>query len=327
MGPGDTAVILFLLNASHPSAKNAEEWGTLFCVSKLRKQGRASPQSNLRQNDSHQEGDMTSRLLLAVGLTMHIGWATAQSTYTPPKASAAVVSSIAFQSSEPVDAKFHNRFTECDHHDVCDGNVLTKHKCSTDPSRNTVFLKLAGGVVFYDAKMGIDADGSKLSKDHPGETDQPDTAFRYPLPGSPSLNADKVPYIVIPGGNFEKPLGIETGDIGAVVYQDHLVYAIVGDSGPKCKIGEGSIELLEKLGHRGCAKRDSQDVCITPASSGIEKDVLYFIFPGSKATIFHGLTPDNINERIITEGEKLMGALKNAAGTPQPPASPSAVAH
>jgi hypothetical protein len=270
---------------------------------------------------------MTSRLLLAVGLTMLTAMATAQSSYTPPKASAAIVSSIAFKSSGPVDAKFHNRFTECDHHDLCDGKVLAKYKCSTDPSRNTVFLKLTGDVVFYDAKMGIDADGSELSKDHPGKTDQPATSFRYPLPGSPSINADKVPYVVIPGGDFEKPLGIETGDIGAVVYQDHLVYAIVGDHGPHCKIGEGSIQLHEKLGHHGCARRDSQGVCITPASSGIEKDVLYFIFPGSKARIIQGLTPDNINERLITEGGKLMGALKNAPGEPQPPTSLPAVVH
>jgi hypothetical protein len=256
---------------------------------------------------------MTSRLILAFGLTMLNGWAAAQSTYAAPAASAALVSGIDFASGKPVDQKFHDRFTDCDNRNVCDGKVLEKFGCSADPNRNTVLLKLAGGVLFYDAKMGIDADGSQLSKKLSG-TNQATTSFLYPSLESASLDADKVPYIVVPGEGFRESLGIELGDIGAVVYRDQLAYAIVGDVGPHCKIGEGSIQLHEKLGHPGCAKRDNQGVCVTPAGSGIAKDVLYFIFPGSKGKIIQGLTPDNINERLNTEGQKLLDALKAPAG-------------
>jgi Fungal chitosanase of glycosyl hydrolase group 75 len=170
----------------------------------------------------------------------------------------------------------------------------------------------------------------ELSKTHPGETDQPATSLRYGLPGCPSVNADKVPYVVIPGGAFAGSLGVELGDVAAVIYKDRVVYAIVADVGPNCKIGEGSIQLHEKLlgaGH-GCTKRDELGVCIKPAASGIEKNALYFIFPGSKAKICdgpetktcnlpkakicNGLTPDNINDRLITEGQALMNALKES---------------
>jgi hypothetical protein len=263
---------------------------------------------------------MTSRLVLALGLTMLNGAATAQSTYTAPAASAALVSGIDFASGKPADNRFHDRFTACDNQNICDGEVLTRFGCSSDRNRNTVILKLTGDVLFYDAKMGIDADGSQLSKNLSG-TNQATTSFQYPSPESSSLDADKVSYIVVPGGDFRKSLGFEIGDIGAVIYRDHLVYAIVGDIGPKCKIGEGSIQLHEKLGHTGCAKRDTRSVCITAASSGIEKDVLYFIFPGSREKINQGLTPDNINERLNTEGQKLMDALR----PPPQPMAPAAI--
>src|SRR5690349_21639920 len=140
-------------------------------------------------------------------------------------------------------------------------------------------------------------------------TDQADTSFRYPLTEK-SLDADKVPYIVVPGSEFEKPLGIQLGDIAAVVYQDKVAFAIVGDHGPKCKIGEGSIQLHEMLGQKGCKRRDESGVCKAAANKSIERDVLYFIFPGSRAKIIDGLTSENINARLNVEGQKLWDTLR-----------------
>ena|SRR5882672_7434046 len=238
-----------------------------------------------------------------------ISLAFGQSSYQPPNASADVVAGVPFSSGKPVGQKFRDRFIECDQHDKCDG-VPLKFGCSKDRNRNTALLKLAGGVIFYDAKLGIDADGSPLARDNAGSTDQVDTSFRYPLAGSPSVNADRVPYVVIPLGGFGKELGVVPGDIAAVVYQEHLLYALVADLGPKCKIGEGSIELHEELGRKVCRNRNSKGDCTRLRDVGIDRDVLYFIFPGSKATIIEGLAPDNINQRLKTEGEKLMKALK-----------------
>ncbi len=254
---------------------------------------------------------MISRIITVLAFGVLNAWATAQATYVPPPASAAIVSGIPFASAQPPNGDFHQRFAGCDQHDLCNGQPVLKNKCSTDPSRNTVLLKLEGGVIFFDGKMAIDADGSELSKTR-GGTDQPQTSLRYKLPGSPSVDAAKVPYIAIPGGDFRKSLEVQLGDIAAVVYGDRVAFAIVADIGPPCKIGEGSIQLHEALvgpGH-GCAKRDEKGVCIKSAKSGPNKNVLYFVFPGSNASIATGLTPDNINDRLATEGQRLWNALK-----------------
>jgi len=239
--------------------------------------------------------------------------AAAVTSFVPPANSQKLLTKIPFSQGQIVAESFHNKFSDCDAHNTCEGGHLKEYKCTTDPSRNTVILKLPPSTIFYDAKMGIDADGSKLSAEHPGETDQPATSLRYPLPGKPSLDADKIPYIVIPGGGFGCAVGVQLGDIAAVVYGGHLAYAVVGDMGPKCKLGEGSIELHERLvgPGAGCSKRDTAGNCVRSNIVGINKDVLYFIFAGSGAKIIDGLTPDNINERIMRIGQQLFDQLQS----------------
>lgn len=252
------------------------------------------------------------RIPFALSLVLPVIQHDLPKVYVPPPASASVVAPIQFNSAELLDPKFHQRFEDCDQEDICDGVKLTKDKCSTDPSRNTTFLRLADGTIFFDAKMAIDADGSEMAKTNPGMTDQADTSYRYPLPGKPSLDSDRVPYVVIPASDFENTLGIELGDIAAVVFRQRVTFAIVGDHGPKCKIGEGSIKLHKTLRHDVCKKRNNRGVCTSVGSTGIGSDVLYFIFPGSKAKIADGLTPDNINERLEKEGQALWNKLQSS---------------
>lgn len=233
----------------------------------------------------------------------------ARAQYAPPPAAASVLQGISFSTATNVGDPFRARFSECDVHDTCGGKKL-QYGCSQDRNRNTVLLKLKGGTVFFDAKLGLDADGSPLSKRNPGVTDQSETSLRYPTAGKPSVDSDKVPYIVIPGGGFAAALGIKLGDIAAVVYSDQVVYALVADQGPTCKLGEGSIELHERLKHKVCLARNDAHECTRLHDAGIESDVLYFIFPGSKAQIYTGLTADNVNDRLTTQGAKLFAALK-----------------
>jgi hypothetical protein len=249
----------------------------------------------------------TLRALLAISLFALK--AEPQPPYAPPPSSAGIVKGISFSSGIPAGDKFRSRFHECDSKDTCDGKRL-QHGCSRDQNRNTALLRLSGNVIFFDAKMGLDADGSPLSKTRSG-TDQPETSLRYPLPGKPSVDSDKVPYIVVPGGGFAKALGIELGDIAAVVFKDRVVYSLVADEGPTCKLGEGSIELHEQLGHKVCVARSAAKECTKLRDVGLDRDVLYFIFAGSKSRIFSGLTPANVNERLSVEGPRLMDALKN----------------
>jgi hypothetical protein len=158
--------------------------------------------------------------------------------------------------------------------------------------------------------MGLDADGSPYSRNTPGQTDQPQTSYRYELLGSPSVDADKVPFIVIPLGGFAEELGVGVGDVAAVVYEGKVSYALVADQGPKCKIGEGSIQLHEELGHQVCRARNAAGECTRLHNVGIGSGVLYFVFPGSRIT---GLTPDNAVRRIREEGERLFTALRRSS--------------
>lgn len=232
----------------------------------------------------------------------------AQNAHTPPQSSA--LDGISFDGAV-VGQKFHARFNECDLKNTCDGKAL-KYGCSSDKNNNSAILKLKNDTIFYSAKMGLDADGSPYSKNTPGQTDQPETSLRYPLPGKPSINADRVPFIVIPLGGFDSELGVKTGDIAAVVYGQKRVFAVVADQGPKCKIGEGSIQLHELLGHTVCKARDKNGNCIKLRNVGIEKGVQYFIFPKTNKELMSGATPENINERINSIGEASWQKLKTS---------------
>jgi hypothetical protein len=230
----------------------------------------------------------------------------AQPSFVPPSASAAAVQGVPFSSAQSVGDQFRQRFKECESRNTCDG-VKQKFGCNLDPSRNTALLRLSNGTILFDGKMGLDADGSPIAKKNATGTDQPETSFRFSVPGSPSVDADKIPFIVLPGGGFGSTLGLQMGDIAAVVFNGKVVFALVADSGPKCKIGEGSIQLHEEIGHSVCRARNAQGECTKLKNAGIESQVLYFVFPNSKIA---GLTPTNAKTRIAEEGQRLFSALR-----------------
>ena len=236
----------------------------------------------------------------ALGLLFLCNLVQAQTAYAPPAATLGAVEGVKFD-GELVGEKFRSRFSECDTENTCDGKAL-KNGCRSDRNRNSILLKLEGGAIFFDAKMGLDADGSPYSKATPGQTDQPETALRYPLDGKPSINSDRVPFIVIPLGGFDKALGVRVGDVAAVIRGTKRIYAVVADQGPTCKIGEGSIRLHELLAHPVCKERAANGDCVRLRNAGIEGDVLYFIFPGTHKKLLPGLTPENINARLETIG-------------------------
>lgn len=250
---------------------------------------------------------MRIQLLLCL-LILSCSIAAAQTVFTPPPNSASTVKDISFALAKPVGERFRARFRECEARDTCDGKKQ-RFGCSRDPSRNTALLRFPSGTIFFDGKMGLDADGSPLSKKR-GGTNQPETSFRFGVPGKPSVDADKIPYIVIPGGGFAKELGLEQGNIAAVVLDGKVTFALVADTGPPCKIGEGSIQLHEELEHKVCLARNGPGECTKLRNVGIGKNVLYFVFPNSTIS---GLTPDNAKQRIAEEGERLFNSLRGSS--------------
>jgi len=91
------------------------------------------------------------------------------------------------------------------------------------------------------------------------------------------VDANKVPYFVLPCHGFCEKFGIRLGDIAAVIYRDHIEFAVFADCGPAHKLGEGSIALHRSLGHETVFAGKLHN-------DGIDSGVITIVFPGSGKT-------------------------------------------
>jgi hypothetical protein len=115
------------------------------------------------------------------------------------------------------------------------------------------------------------------------------------------LDSNEIPFVVIPS-NWQRNAhhGLGLGDFVAVLRKSNgsLSFAIVGDLGPKQKLGEGSVALHQGLGndpfqlHHGVRR----------ARRGIGgRDVVYLLFPASRK-VGERVTA----ELIAAEGRRLL---------------------
>ena len=164
-------------------------------------------------------------------------------------------------------------------------------------------LRLPDGTLFIDADLDTDADGSPRALEIDPDYGQLPTSFNFANEEGQRqyVNAEEVPYIVLPL-EFYADMGIELGDVAAVVWKNRVVYALFADEGPKNLIGEGSVALSEALGFDPWEEGDGRMQIV----SGIEGDVLMFVFPHSANT---NLTPENINQKTIERAKPLFQAL------------------
>ncbi|MFD7662801.1 glycoside hydrolase family 75 protein [Streptomyces sp. NPDC059788] len=145
--------------------------------------------------------------------------------------------------------------------------------------------------VFWKADMDIDCDGQVTAKCNK-DTDpwfQDDT--RYHQSDGKPLNAEKLPYVVVPSvsgiWNFESA-GIKGGGVVAIIYKNKVEYAVVGDTGPEKIIGEASYAAAKGLG-----------IDPDPATGGAESGVTYILFKNSKAS------PIESHSEAVSRGEAL----------------------
>lgn len=136
------------------------------------------------------------------------------------------------------------------------------------------------------------------------------------------LIASTDPYIVLPGiFTGSKDVG-KVGDYAVVIYGNQIYPAIVGDVGPKDKVGEASLRLAQALNTQATAySRPVSDLKVT-----------YIIFPGTAETPFG---PPDL-ERIRARCEELVGEMggatvalhqwQNLIPTPTPTPSPTPTA-
>jgi hypothetical protein len=268
-------------------------------------------------------------------------------TYQPPARSAAAVVGIQFDKALQVNEGYRSEFINCDRTNRFRGQVMPSFRqCSGDANNVRALLRFPDGTVFFDSKLSLDIDGSWLAcKGSGAPTSQCPTSYNWPIRVNPGeehkrfVDSDNVPYIVIPttdlaGRNereFRHLTGVEVGDLGIVVYKNVLVPVFVADGGPHNKLGEGSSRLHELIGADKCrpGKRradgtrlpadnrwTSDHYCLEYRNVSESRDVLTFIFPGSRREIA-GLGPAPALARIQQVARQRFEQLK------QPPPGPS----
>lgn len=160
-----------------------------------------------------------------------------------------------------------------------------EHLFETNPK---AVLKLEGGEMYFDSVLNLDTDGSVYyAQDAQGQNC---TSIEND-DGSP-VDADAVPYFVLPERGFNQQFGIRLGDVAAILYHDKIEFAVFadeyGNQDDEEQLGEGSIALHRFLGHETII----DGILIDEA---IESDVITIVFPGSGIE-GKPQTPDKIRE-------------------------------
>jgi hypothetical protein len=168
-----------------------------------------------------------------------------------------------------------------------------KYKTDEETSR-TVSVCDANGAVFWKADMDIDCDGQRTANCSE-DTDpwfQDDTAF-HQSDGKP-LIADKTPYIVVPSPSSTWTYtnsGLKGAGSCAVIYNDKVLYAVIGDTGPTDIIGEASYATAKSLG-----------IDPNPATGGTDSGVTYLCFKNSSVSpIENHDTATSVGQGLATE--------------------------
>ncbi|MBQ0826834.1 glycoside hydrolase family 75 protein [Streptomyces tagetis] len=128
--------------------------------------------------------------------------------------------------------------------------------------------------VFWKADLDIDCDGRPGARCNLGTDPDFSPATAYSASDGGPLDAETLPYIVVPepSGIWDhREHGVHGGSVAAVVHGDRVRYAVVGDIGPRDVIGEASYATAEGLG-----------IPADPRSGGAASDVTYIVFKDSE---------------------------------------------
>lgn len=139
----------------------------------------------------------------------------------------------------------------------------------------TVPLCQLNGAIWWTADLDVDCDGGqgaacKADPYYQAETSTVDSK------GNP-LDASTLPFVVVPlpsNGFDYKANGLKLGSVVGVIYQNKIMYGILGDLGPTGVIGEASYAMAQKLG-----------INPSPISGGVDSGVTYVAFTGTSAIV------------------------------------------
>ena len=152
--------------------------------------------------------------------------------------------------------------------------VASNGKYATDDGEaSTVNICQTGTAYHWTADMDIDCDG--ITTSHCNSSADPwyqaQTSFRTST-GS-YFTSDVTHYFVIPlpSSRFSySGAGIRPGNVGAIIYNNKVVYAVFADEGPNNIIGEASYATAQALG-----------INPDPATGGSDGPVTYIVFTGT----------------------------------------------
>jgi Fungal chitosanase of glycosyl hydrolase group 75 len=144
-------------------------------------------------------------------------------------------------------------------------------------------MKIAGGKVICAHSWARDIailDDDNEPKVFPGGIIASMTWYRHPgkLPNDPAeyVDAETIPYIVVPPLIIQKTVGIVRGCKARATWKGKSVECVVADRGPSNKIGELSIAAARAIG-----------LPFSPRNGGTDKqEVLYELWPGVAAPGF-----------------------------------------
>ena len=137
-----------------------------------------------------------------------------------------------------------------------------------------VYIKSFKGVIGWESFVQLDTDGS--GEPPFKDPDRQNTTNLHSK--SQHLDANKIPYIVLPSSN--KIQDVLVGDLGILVDTEKgkYIFVIYGDKGPKTKIGEASVAAHRELGLTDGKKNRGYE----------EEGLVYIVFPKSRLRYDYG---------------------------------------
>ncbi|MEU6476859.1 glycoside hydrolase family 75 protein [Streptomyces sp. NPDC047017] len=158
------------------------------------------------------------------------------------------------------------------------------------------------GAVFWKADMDIDCDGRPTRHCNRRTDPRYSSAAAYAQSDGRLLNAEHLPYIVLPAPSRvwdHRRHGLGGGSVAAVLYRGKVQYAVVGDTGPGDVIGEASYATARRLG-----------IPADPNGGGACSGVTYIVFEHTRV----GRIEDHA--AAVRQGRRLARRLVSGAAAP-----------
>ncbi|HET6291336.1 MAG TPA: glycoside hydrolase family 75 protein [Amycolatopsis sp.] len=179
---------------------------------------------------------------------------------------------------------------------------VSNGKYQTDgETGRTIAVCDAGGAVFWKTDMDIDCDGQPTARCNKNTDPWFQDGTAYPRSDGKALIADQTPYIVVPSisstWNFEKS-GLKGAGSCAVIYDNKVLYTVIGDTGPKNIIGEASYATAKSLG-----------IDPDPKNGGVDSGVTHICFKNSK------VSPIEDHGKATSVGEGLAAVRGRSGGS------------